>query len=160
MKKYKIILFLLILFLASNHSQECSEYFNYSKFVNCRKCLSNYYKIYMLPKHLSVGINDTLIYNIVFSGNRDYVISFCADQRYYPLNIRLFDPETRKKIYDNASSDYKESIKVGIHNSHNLIIEVSFLADQYSRDKIINKNVCLGMILQWRKLKESRINDI
>jgi hypothetical protein len=96
----------------------------------------------------------------VFQGNRDYIISFCADQIYYPLTIRLFEPETKKKLYDNASGDYKQSIKVGIINTQNLLIEVTFLADQVSKEKAINKNACVSTILQWRRLKKNRINDI
>jgi hypothetical protein len=159
MKTCKNILFFLIFLSNSGHSKECSDYYNYSKFVNCRQCLNSYYKIYILPKHVSIGINDTLKYNVAFTGNRDYIISFCADQMYYPLNIRLFTPKTGKKIYDNVSGDYKESIKVGIINSQNLNIEISFLAGQSNKEKIIKKNVCIGMILQWRKLKVGRTSD-
>ncbi len=160
MNKYKIIFFFIGFLSASGQSQVCNDYNNYSQFVNCRKCINSYYKIYMKPKHTLVAIDDTLKYNVVFQGNRDYIISFCADQMFYPLNIRLSEPETRKKLYDNASGDYKESIKVGINNTQNILIEVIFLADQVSKDKTIKRNACVSIILQWRKLKKNRINDI
>jgi hypothetical protein len=114
----------------------------------------------MEPKHTSVAVNDTLKFNVVFQGNRDYIISFCADQIYYPLNIRLLEPETRKKLYDNTSGDYKQSIKVGINNTQNILVEVIFLADQVSKNKAIKKNACVSFIMQCRKLKKNRINDI
>ena len=160
MQKYKIIFFLICLLSASGESQVCNDYNNYSQFINCRKCINSYYKIYMEPKHNSVAVDDTLKYNIVFQGNRDYIISFCADQIFYPLNIRLFEPDTKKKLYDNASGDYKQSIKVGITNTQNLLIEVIFLANQVNKEKEINKSACVSTILQWRKLKKNRINDI
>lgn len=160
MQKYKTIFILIGLLSASGHSQVCNDYNNFTQFVNCRKCINSYYKIYMEPKHTSVAINDTLKYNVVFQGNRDYIISFCADQIYYPLNIRLFEPITKRKLYDNTSGDYKQSIKVGINNTQNILVEVIFLADQVNKNKAINKNACVSFIMQWRKLKKNRINDI
>jgi len=160
MKKYKIILFLLSLLTFFSYSQECNEYNNYSKFVNCRHCINSYYKIYMHPKHTSVDIMDTLIYNVAFTGNRDYIISFCADQMYYPLKIRLFEAETMKLLFDNATSDYKESITVRINNTQKIIMELTLLADKSNKEKISKKDVCVGMILQWRKIKLTRVNDL
>jgi hypothetical protein len=115
----------------------------------------------MNPKHTSIGIIDTLTYNITFSGNRDYIISFCADQMYYPLNIRLFESETRRKLYDNATSDYKESIKIRINKTQNIIIELALLANKLGKDRIESKDkTCVGMILQWRKININRVNDL
>ena len=109
--------------------------------------------IYMQPKHTKVGINDTLTYNVVFYGGRDYIISFCTDQIYYPINIRLLQPETRKVLYDNATDDYLESIGVGVYNTQNLVLEVILMANKLGKEKIkSNDQVCLGMILQWKKL--------
>jgi len=107
----------------------------------------------MQPKHTKVGINDTLTYNVVFYGGRDYIISFCTDQIYYPINIRLLQPETRKVLYDNATDDYLESIGVGVYNTQNLVLEVILMANKLGKEKIkSNDQVCLGMILQWKKL--------
>jgi hypothetical protein len=114
----------------------------------------------MHPKHISINIKDTLTYNVVFKGNRDYIISFCADQMYYPLNIRLFETATNKEIYDNAKIDYKGSIKVGIFNTQNIIIKLTLLANQTDTGKYRRKDVCVGMILQWRKLKTNIITDL
>jgi len=114
----------------------------------------------MHTKHVSIGIIDTLTYNVVFTGNRDYIISFCADQNYYPLNIKLFESETKRQLYDNATSDYKESIKVRISNTQNIIIELTLMADKADSNKISKNSVCVGMILQWRKLKINRFSDL
>ncbi len=155
----KIALFLFSFSMLS-YSQLCDDYYNYSKFVNCRQCFNSYYKIYMRPKHVLIGIHDTLSYNVAFTGNRDYIISFCADQMYYPLNIRLFEQTTMKELYDNAKSDYKESIKVGINNTQNILIKLTLLADNPGQPKITKTDACVGLILQYRKLKKNRINDL
>jgi hypothetical protein len=153
MKKIKIILILVTIFTVNSYGQDCDEFFNYSKYTNCNKCIKANYKIYLHPKHTNVGINDTLAYDIVFYGGRDYVISFCADQQYYPLHIRLLHPETKKVLYDNANDYYLESIGVGIYNTQNLIIEVIMLADNLREGKLKSKEkVCVGMILQWKKI--------
>ncbi|RPH31863.1 MAG: hypothetical protein EHM93_11795 [Bacteroidales bacterium] len=150
------IFIISILFAASStisFSQDCNEFFNYSKYANCNKCIKANYKIYLQPKHKMVQINDTLTYNVLFYGGRDYMISFCADQKYYPLHIRLLNPETRKVLYDNVKDYYLESIGVGVFNTQNLIIEVVMKAENPSYKNVNStEKVCLGMILQWKKL--------
>jgi hypothetical protein len=158
--KKKWTLIILITFLVSvNYGQDCDKYNNYSKFVNCRQCYNSYYKIYLKPQNISIGITDTLKYNIVFNGNRDYIISFCADQIFYPISIKLYNSNF-EKIYDNANSGYNESIKVGVKKTQNIKIEVSFLSENYTKERIRNERICVGMILQWRKLSIYRVNDI
>ena len=103
MKKFKIIVSLFSLFLMFAYGQNCNDYENWS---NCKIIIHRDYKIYMHPKNTPVDIKDTLIYNIVFNGNCDYIISLCTDQKYYPINIKLYDPATNKELYDNTKDNY------------------------------------------------------
>lgn len=154
MRKIIIILILLLVCLSVTFSQDCDEFFNYSKYSNCNRCIKANYNIFLHPKHKMVQINDTLTYNIVFYGARDYLISFCADQQYYPLHIRLLNPETKKILYDNTNDYYLESIGMGVFNTQNLVIQVIMKAENLKENKLNSNNkTCLGMILQWKKLK-------
>ena len=150
MKKFIIILFLSGFFSDFFYSQDCNDY---SKFADCRRSIKRHYNMYLQPKNASIGINDTLTYNVVFYGNRDYIISFCADQIYYPINIRLLQPETRMELYDNTADNYCVSIGVGFYNTQNVIIEATFLATNLNKDKITSKDkLCVGMTMQWKKI--------
>lgn len=150
MKKLKIILFLFSLFSFICYSQDCSDY---SKLADCRKSYKRHYNIYLQPKNATIGINDTLTYNIVFYGNRDYIVSFCAAQINHPINVRLLQPETGLELYDNATDNYCETFGVGFYNTQNLILEVTLMADKPDKDKLESKyKVCIGMILQWKKI--------
>jgi|GEM_PF-1072154 len=152
-KKFKIFLFLFSLFSIISYSQDCGDYYNYHKWVNCTKTIKRNYKIYTQPKNTRIGINDTLTYNIVFNGNRDYIISFCADQIYYPISIRLLQPETGIELYDNATDDYVSSIGVGFYKTQNLLIVITSMADKLAKDKIKGDDgTCVGMIMQWKKI--------
>lgn len=153
MKNIKFILILFILLSIKSIGQDCNDFFNFSKYTNCNKCVKANYKIYLQPKHTNIKLKDTLTYNIVFYGGRDYVISFCADQQYYPLHIQLLSPETRIVLYDNVVDYYLESIPVGIYNTQNIILKVSLLAEKLDeKKKIYTNEVCVGMVLQWKKI--------
>ena len=149
MKKIKIIILLFVFFSGICYSQDCGNFLQWSELNKSNR--RNYSK-YLEPKSATIGIKDTLRYNIVFYGNRDYVITFAADHLYYPINIRLLIPGTRDVIYDNATDDYCVSFGVGFYNTQNLIIEATLLADQV-KDKIKNNdNVCVIMQLQFKKI--------
>jgi len=153
MKKIKVILFIISLFSSISYSQDCTESFNYYKYVNCSKCIDRNYNIYAEPKNIEIGINDTLKYNIMLYGNRDYIVSFCANELYYPIHIKLLSQETKQVIYDNALDGYIESIGVGFYNNQNLTVEVTLLANDIGKErKDIKEKICVGMILQWKKI--------
>ena len=118
---------------------------------NCRIIMHRDYKIYLHPKYTTIGINDTLTYNIVFNGQRDYVITLCTDQEFYPINIKLLQPSTNKELYDNAKDDYIESLGIGFDNTQNLILKVILLAKKNGKDKINRKEkACVSLSLQWK----------
>ena len=153
MKKTLLITIIFTILASIGFGQDCNDFFNFSKYSNCNKCVKANYKIYLQPKHTNIKLKDTLTYNVVFYGGRDYVISFCADQQYYPLHIQLLSPKTRIVLYDNAVDYYLESIPVGVYNTQNIILKVSLLAEELDEKKKLNTHeVCVGMVLQWKKI--------
>lgn len=156
MKKYKIILFLFSFFSIISYSQDCNYY---SAMANCRIIMHRDYKIYLKSQYTTIGINDTLTYNIVFNGQRDYVITLCADQEFYSINIKLLQPETRKVLYDNAKDDYFESLGIGFNNTQNMILKVTLLAKKNGKVKINRKEkACVSLSMQWKSFSKGNNN--
>lgn len=150
MKKFKILFFLIGSISINCFSQNCNDF---QKLDNCKINIINKYVIYLQHKNAEIGIHDTLTYNIAFSGNRDYIISFCTDQIDYPINIRLLKPGTGRELYNNASNDYNESIAMALYNTQNIIIVVNLLAEKIDIDRMkSNEKVCVGLDMQWKKI--------
>lgn len=150
MKMFKILFFLLGLISINCPGQNCTDF---QKLDNCKLRIIYRYVIYMQHKTAEIGIHDTLIYNVAFSANRDYIISFCTDQLYYPIHIRLLQPGTGKELYNNASDDYNESMVISLYNAQSIILEVKLMAKKLDKDRMKSKEkVCVGLDMQWKKI--------
>jgi hypothetical protein len=151
MKKiYMILLLFITTLLTICYSQDCGKN---SKLGNCAKTTNKNYKTYLQPQYSSIGVNDTLVYNIVFSGNKDYIISFCAQQKYFPLYIRLLEADTWKEIYNNENDDYCESLGIGFYETQNIRIEIVMLAEKLGTKKVQCKDrVCIELSMQYKKI--------
>lgn len=150
MKIFKFILFILfILFSVNCYSQDCSRF---NRWAECRPRINDY-NTYLQPKSVAVGVNDTIKFNVVFDGNRDYILSFCANKLYFPIKVRLLKPETSEALYDNTTDGYPQSIGVWISTTQSLIIEISLLADKLGDERLTrNDLVCVGLIMHWNKI--------
>jgi hypothetical protein len=149
MKKFKLILLLLSFYSATCFSQNCGKF---NEWVGCTQKLKNY-DIYLQPRSTEISINTKLIYNVVFLGDRDYIISFCADKLYYPINIKLLNQKTNEVIYDNATDNFYDSISIGFNNTQTLVLVVELKADKTDKAKIkSNEKICVGLIMQYQKL--------
>jgi len=148
MKKLIIILFIYTLYSNTCNSQDCIYA---HEWADCRSSINDKYKIYVQPRNSEIDINDTLSYVVVFYGKRDYIISFCADLMYYPLNIRLLQYDTKKELYNNATDKYCVTFNIEFYNTQNLILEVSLLADKTGKERIKKKDkICIGLIMQYK----------
>lgn len=141
----------ILFFLVSINSigQDCDRF---NRWAECRPRINDY-TIYLQPKSIAIGINDTLTFNVVFEGNRDYILSFCANKLYSPIHVKLLNLGTRKLIYDNATDDYPESIGIGFYKTQTIIVKISLMADLLGDEKLDRYDiVCVGMIMHWRKI--------
>ena len=149
MKTVLSIIILLSLFVTASYSKDCNDYMN-GKRRSVR--IEKAYQIYLQPNSKMIGVEDTIKFNISFLGNFDYILTFCADREYYPINIRLVNETTNKEIYDNTTDAYIESLGIGFVNTQNVIVEVSLLANvdikkRYKWDEY----TCIGLIIQRKK---------
>jgi hypothetical protein len=118
------------------------------------------YKIYLHPKYTTIGINDTLTYNIVFNGKSDYVITLCTNQKFYPINIKLLQPVTGKELFDNAKDGYIESLGIGFDNTQNIILKVVLLAKKMAKARYLKMKKHASVCHCNVKLIQKTMNDM
>jgi hypothetical protein len=154
MLKLKFILILIGFEFALLFGQTCYEYENWG---NCKIIMRNNFKMFLQPKNTMCNLSDTLVFNVALNGETDYIISLCAEQSFYPINIKLIVAETGIELYDNTIDDYIESIGLGMVNAQHLIIKVALLAN--IKEKLLkesNKNVCVGLSIQSKTFKQKK----
>lgn len=151
-----LIIFAIFNFLviAQLWSQDCT---NYHELSDCIMDRSKGYKIYSQSKSVAISPMDTIEMNIIFYGQKDYIISFCTHRKFYPVNFRLIDPDTREILYDNAQDKYIESLGVGFDVTKSLTIQVSVLARKATPEEIEEYMGCLGLLLQYRNYPERKV---
>jgi len=150
MTKFKTIFLFFVLLSTTGYGQDCCDLLDWNNFGKNEK---NGYRIFMQPRNSLIDVNDTLKFNIVFFGMYDYILTFCADTKYYPLKIRLLQQANRKELYNNINNSYRESIGVGLYNAQNLILEVTLQSGKLEKDKIKSEDkVCVGLIMQWKRM--------
>ncbi|MCK4750342.1 MAG: hypothetical protein KAT15_24970 [Bacteroidales bacterium] len=144
-KYYLTALFLL--FTMTLFAQDCVEY---HRFSGCNMDLQKGYKVYSQSKSAAIAVNDTLEFNIVFYGQKDYILSFCTRQDLYPINFHLLDPGSRVVLYDNAGDRYIESLGIGFEATRALIVQVTVFAGRENPGETEADAGCIGMLLQYR----------
>ena len=135
-------------------SQDCT---NYHELGDCIMDRNKDFKIYSQSKSIAISPLDTVELNIVFYGQKDYIISFCTHRKFYPINFKLIDPDTREILYDNTQDRYIESLGVGFDVTKSLTIQVSVLARKATPEEIEGYIGCLGLLLQYRNYPERKV---
>ena len=158
MLKFKTIFFLLSLFSASCYSQDCSKAHNWPE---CDNSYNSSYELYQQPRMTTIGVNDKMGFNIVFYGNKDFIISVCADQKYYPLSIKFINPATGKVLYNNVLDEYREIITMRFDNTQNVILLTSLMADKHDKERLLSsEKACVGVIVQWKDVVQKKQQKI
>ena len=141
----------LILFSATALSaQDCVEYYNST---GCSLDRQRGYKIYSQSKSAPITVGDTIEFDIVFYGQKEYIFSLCTRQDLYPINFRLVDPDTQDILYDNANDRYIESLGIGFDATRSLAIQINVLANQTPVPEQGDGVGCVGLLLQYRNYR-------
>jgi hypothetical protein len=141
---------LLILSTTSLFAQDCVEYYNST---GCSLDRQRGYKIYSQSKSAPISVDDTIEFNIVFYGQKEYIFSLCTRQDFYPINFRLVDPDTHDVLYDNANDRYIESLGIGFDATRSLAILINVLADKTLASEQEDNVGCIGLLLQYRNYR-------
>jgi hypothetical protein len=109
-----------------------------------------YYKFDGQSRSNVIGVGDKLVYNVVFYGERNYKLIFCASDLFNPVHYILYDAETKDLLYDNKRDDYTETIDMSIETTRRIMIEISVLATDASQETREDYFGCLGFLLHWK----------
>jgi hypothetical protein len=151
MKTTRCCLFGLLLFSATAlFAQDCVDYYNAA---GCNLDRQRGYKIYSQSKSATISVADTIEFNIVFYGQKEYIFSFCTRQDLYPINFRLVDPDTKNVLYDNANDRYIESLGIGFDATRSLAVQINVLADKTPVPEQEDGVACIGLLLQYRNYR-------
>ncbi len=143
---------LLLISTAVLFGQDCVDY---HRFSGCNMDRQRGYKIYSQSKSAVISVQDTIEFNIVFYGQKDYVFTFCTRQDLYPINFRLFDADSRNVLYDNANDRFIESLGIGFDATRSVTIQLNVLAGNARPSELENDVGCIGLLLQYRNYPKS-----
>lgn len=150
-KKIFLSLFFLLSFCLLGLGQFCADF---HKAGDCRKDLIPNFRYYNQSRSDLIKVGFTVKYDIVFYGEREYMISFCTMKNYYPVHFKLSDGMTEEVFYDNKEDDYLESIGFAVEKTRRILVEIEILAHQASDKEIEEYYPCIGMFIQFREYQE------
>ena len=136
-------------------SQNCKEH---HRDGDCRYDIQKHYKIYSQSHSTRISPLDTVELNVVFYGQKDYILSFCTHKKMYPIHFVLIDQQTQQVLYDNEEDKYLESLGLGFDVAKSLTIKVDVMARK-STDEEIEENIgCLGLLIQYKNYPKKKVN--
>lgn len=147
-KRIQLSLLLLLTSGAMVFGQFCKDF---HRVGDCREDIERTYRYYDQSRSDMIGVGYTLKYNVVFYGNKNYKISFCTKNNYYPIHFRLIDVLSEKVLYDNADDDYIEALGFTMENTKQVVIELEVLAHNASDREIEEFYPCVGMLIQFKQ---------
>lgn len=127
--------------------QDCPEFLDSE---NCTMNRQRGYKTYSQSKSVYVAPKDTVEMNIVFYGQKDYILSFCSIREFFPVNFRLLDPSTRKIFYDNVEDQYIETLQVGFDATKSVIVQFRAIGGKNITTNKKDPRNCIGLLIQYR----------
>jgi hypothetical protein len=131
--------------------QSCNKFHLYG---TCMQYPGSSYKIDAQSRSNTIGVGDKLVYNVVFYGERDYKLIFCATELFNPVHYILLDPESKELIYDSKKDDYPETVELKIENTRRIMIEISVLA--LNTDPTVTQDYfgCVGFLMHYKEKKK------
>lgn len=154
-RQIQLLFILLVISPLSLMAQDCVDY---HKLGDCMMDRQKGYKIYSQSKSVSMSPKDTVEFNIVFYGQKDYIFSFCTHAKLYPVHFVLIDPESGDVLYDNAKDRHIESLGIGFDVTKNLTIKVDVVARKASEEEIDQYVGCIGLLIQYRNYSQKKVN--
>jgi hypothetical protein len=142
-----ILVFLTLFSTFDVISQDCKKFHLYG---SCMQSTGPAYKIDGQSRSNVIGVGDKLIYNVVFYGERDYKLYFCATDLFLPVYYVLSDGVTKEVIYDSKSDNYPETTDLSIENTRRIMIEISVLGLHGDKQVLENYFGCVGVLIYWK----------
>jgi len=145
----KILGFLFILaFSCLGFGQFCVDF---QKTGDCRKDLIPSFRYYSQSRSDLIKVDFTVKYDVVFYGEKEYMISFCTMKYFYPIHFKLIDGVSEEVLYDNKEDDYLESIGFALEKTKRMRVEIEILSHRASDKEIEEYYPCIGMLIQFKE---------
>ena len=154
-RQVQILFVLLLIAPLFLMAQDCVDY---HKPGDCMMDRQKGYKLYSQSKSVSMSPKDTVEFNVIFYGQKDYIFSFCTHAKLYPVHFKLIDPDSGDVLYDNANDKYIESLGIGFDVTKSLTIRVDVVARKATEEEIEEYVGCLGLLIQYRNYSKKKVN--
>jgi len=125
---------------------------------DCRFDLQRGYNSYSQSHSTRISPKDTVEMNVIFYGQKDYILSFCTHRKLYPVHFVLIDQQTKEVLYDNQEDEFLESLGLGFDVTRSLTIKVSVLARLSTPQELEEKIGCLGFLIQYKNYPKKKVN--
>ncbi|MEZ5071432.1 MAG: hypothetical protein R2751_10790 [Bacteroidales bacterium] len=149
-----IALLLALWFAPRAGAQNCDQHHIEG---DCRYDVKKGHKLYSQSRSVSMSPLDTVEFDIVFYGQKDYILSFCTHKKMYPIHFVLIDKQTEQVLYDNEEDKYLESLGLGFDVSKSLIIRMNVLARESSEQEIQSNVGCVGLLIQYKNYPNKKV---
>jgi hypothetical protein len=150
----KILILILLAFPATMDAQDCQ---NHHQSGDCRFDLKKSHMTYTQSRSVTMSPLDTVEMNVVFYGQKDYILSFCTHKKMYPIHFVLVDQQTGDVLYDNERDRYLESLGLGFDVTRSVIIRINVLARDSTEEEIRNNMGCLGLLIQYKNYEAKKV---
>jgi len=151
----QVLAFFILMLPVHLISQDCD---NHHLEGDCRFDLQRGYKSYSQSHSSKIAPQDTIEMNVIFYGQKDYILSFCTHRKLYPIHFVLIDHQTQEVLYDNKEDEFLESLGLGFDVTKSLTIKVNVLARKSSDKEIEEMIGCLGFLIQYKNYPKKKVN--
>ena len=153
-EKTKILALLLLMLPGQLISQNCDTHHLDGA---CQYDLQKGYKVYSQSHSSNISALDTVELNVVFYGQKDYILSFCTHKNLYPIHFVLIDQQTGDVLYDNEDDKYIESLGLGFDVAKPMTIRVDVIARKSTEEEIKEKIGCVGLLIQYKNYARKKV---
>ena len=154
-RNIQLLALVLLLVPGQVKSQDCDRHHLEG---DCRFDLQRGYKSYSQSHSTSISPKDSVEMNVIFYGQKDYILSFCTHRNLYPIHFVLIDQQTKEVLYDNMEDDFLESLGLGFDVTRSLIIKVNVLARKSTDEQIREMVGCIGFLVQYKNYPKKKVN--
>ena len=153
-RKIQVVAVLFLIIPGQLISQNCISHHLEG---DCHNDIQKNYKVYSQSHSTQMSALDTIELNVVFYGQKDYILSFCTHKNLYPIHFVLIDEQTKEVLYDNEEDKYLESLGLGFDVAKPMIIRVNAIARLSTDEEIKEKIGCLGLLIQYKNYSRKKV---
>jgi hypothetical protein len=150
----QVLAFLLLITPGQLKAQNCETHHLEG---DCQHDIQKGYDFYSQSHSTKISALDTVEFNVVFYGQKDYILSFCTHKNLYPIHFVLIDQQTKEVLYDNEEDKYLESLGLGFDVAKPLIIRVDVIARLSTDEEITDKIGCMGLLIQYKNYSRKKV---